>query len=141
MNKIYFLLKENQYQEKINLIEHFKKNIKGSGTISFANIFYFTLLEESLKNNNVSNWLEPPRHGLTGLKSVMDWLKLINCESLLKYASISTIRNVLVSFKKSGLIKIDERNKLFLKYPINNKMLSIEEAAEILAANEVDFGC
>lgn len=136
MNKVYFLLKNNQYQEKTNLIEHFKKNIKGSGTISFANIFYFTLLEESLKNSNTSNWLEPPCHGFTGLESVREWIKIIKCESLLKYVSISTLRNVLVSFKKSGLIKIDERNRMFLMYPINNNMLSIEEAAKILVEKD-----
>lgn len=129
MNKTYFLLKNNQYQERVNLIKHFKSNITGTGTVLFANLFYFTLLEKSLDSKDY--WLEPPTV-FTMLDSTKEWVKIIKCESLLKYVSISTLRNVLVSFKKSGLIKVDERNRLFLMYPINNNMLSIEEAAKTL---------
>lgn len=127
--EIYFLLKNNQYQERVNLIKHFKNNITGTGTVLFANLFYFTLLEKSLDSEDY--WLEPPTV-FTMLNSVKDWTKTVGYESLLEYASISTLRNVLVSFKKIGLIKIDKRNRLFLMYPINNNMLFIEEAAKVL---------
>lgn len=128
--KICFLLKKAQHYKSIRLIDYFKKHEKGAGTILASNIFYFTLLDKIVMKDIGQNWIIKPKGGLTVNKSIKEWLEQINCNFLLEYSSISTLRTVLVSFNKCELIHIDQYNRMFIKYPVDGVLLSPGAAAK-----------
>lgn len=124
--EVAFLLRQSQYLESVNLAKHIKKHCKTKGARAATKILYFTLLDQSLNKPNGeddANWIVKPK-SFALADATKDWIIEIGLEGLFEYFQKSTYRDALQSLKKSGLIFVDQRNSIHIKYPIDNNMLS-----------------
>lgn len=124
--EVAFLLRQSQNIESVNLIGHLKKHSKTKGIICAAQLLYFSLLDKSLNmpdGNNDANWIIKPK-SFALPNAIRDWMVEIELEYLLEYFAKSTYKDGLIVLKKSGLIFVDQRNSIHIKFPVSGKMLS-----------------
>lgn len=124
--EVSFLLRQSQYLKDVNLAAHIKKHSKTKGAAVATRILYFALLDQSLNKqdgNDDANWIIKPK-SFALADATQDWMIEIGLEGLFEYFQKSTYKDALQSLKKSGLIFVDKRNSIHIKYPINNNMLS-----------------
>lgn len=138
--EIAFLLRGSQYDKNVRLINYFKKYSKGVGTVAATKDLYFSMLDKSLdkaSGNGDANWIEKPNRGIATPNFIKEWILHIGFEGLLEYFSKSTLRDAFGCLYKSELIYMDNFNRVYMKYPVNNKMLSPKFAAvAILSAKK-----
>lgn len=124
--EVAFLLRQSQNIESVNLISHLKKHSKTKGITCAAQLLYFSLLDKSLNmpdGNNDANWIIKPK-SFAVPNLVMEWMVEIDLGYLLELFSKSTYKEGLAALHKSGLIFVDQRNSIHIKYPIHGNMLS-----------------
>lgn len=129
--EIAHLLRISHGEDFVNIIQFFKFRNKGVGTILATKDLYFSLLDKTLDKKSSDGdayWIKKPK-GTVRVDLIADWIKEINLEHLLLYSSKTTLRNAFGCLHKSGLLHIDEFNRVFIKYPVDGKMLSPKFAA------------
>lgn len=124
--EVAFLLRQSQYLESVNLAKHIKKHCKTKGARAATKILYFALLDQALnKPNGIddANWIVKPK-SFALPDAIKEWIIKIKLDGLFEYFQKSTYKDSLQSLRKAGLIFVDNRNSIHIKYPINNNMLS-----------------
>jgi len=106
-----------------------------------AKILYIRLLSKSVDTGEGQRWMLKPKHGVSRAKSIEQWLSndrgvtAMNSKDLLGYYRPSTYRDALSIMIESGLVIVDDFNRMFLKYPIGEKLLSLEYAVKSIKAS------
>lgn len=112
----------------------------GVGTKMATKILYMRMLNRATDiahgSNNDQLWIDYPRSGLSRPNAVKDWMVdnenqcSMDSADLLLYASASTYRNAVKHLIESGLVLVDRRNRMHIKYPHpeTEKMLSLSYA-------------
>lgn len=130
--EINHILRTHQNEKFVNIISFFKNKNKGLGTILATKDLYFSLLDKVLNKKDGDGdafWLPKPKNGLSRPESIYSWLSVIDLVYLTQYSSKTTLKNAFSCLYKSGLIYIDEYNRIHIKYPVDGKFLSPKFAA------------
>lgn len=136
--EISHLLRVSQDKEFVKIIDFFKLNNSGVGTILATKDMYFTLLDKLLNKESGKGdayWVMKPS-GTSKGNLIYKWLCDINLDYLVQYSSKTTLRRAFSCLHKSGLLHIDKYNRLHIKYPVDGKLLSPKFAATAILAKK-----
>ena len=138
-------MKEYSLKASMVLIElHSSKDDSLDKMLKFspsAKLLYIRLLARSVDTIKEQRWILRPKHGISRAKSIEQWLSnedgasSMMSKDLLRYYRPSTYRDSLSILIDSGLVIIDDFNRMFLRYPIRKKLLSLEYAIKAIKAS------
>lgn len=105
-----------------------------------AKILYTRILARSIDTKSKQRWILKPKNGVSRAESIEKWLSddepsAMCSKDLLSFYRPSTYRDALAILISSKLIFIDEFNKMFLSYPVDGKLLSLEYAVKSIKAS------